>query len=151
MGALGADFCSDSRRSPQWHSGGIGGLLWPGRSHVRYAMATCSSEPEAKPPHVNPWRRAAASAELETEPPHASRQRPRKRGPFAPLGGGNGHGRVDAAAVPDVHCRLPKGSWPLLIASEQASQSLPALEALVLEPGVPQALSLRSRGNHSRS
>lgn len=151
MGALGASFCSDSRGSPQWHLGGIGGLLWPGRSHVPYAMATCSSEPEAKPPHVNPWRRAAASAELETKPPHVPHQRPPKRTPFAPLGGGNAHGRVDAAAVPGVHCSLPRGSWPLLIASEQASQSLPALEALVLEPGVPQALSLRSRGNHSRS
>ena len=125
------------------NSGGIGGLLWPGRSHVPYAMATCSSEPEAKLPHVNPWRRAAASAELETEPPHAPRQRPPKHTPFSPLGGGNAHGRVDAAATSGVHCRLPKGSWPLLIASEQASQSLPALEAPVLEPGVPLALSLR--------
>lgn len=106
-------------------------------------MATCSSEPEAKPPHVNPWRRAAASAELETKPPHVPHQRPRKRGPFAPLGGGNAYGRVDAAATPGVHFRLPKGSWPLLIASEQASQSLPALEAPVLEPGVPLTLSLR--------
>jgi 2-methylfumaryl-CoA isomerase len=60
------------------------------------------------------------------------------------LGIGAGVAAVEAELV-------PKGSWPLLIASEQASQSLPALEAPVLEPGVPQALSLRSRGNHSRS
>ena len=143
MGAFAADICSDSRGSPQWHSGGIGGLPWPGRSHVPYAIATSSSEPEAKPPHVNPWRRAAASAELETKPPHVPRQRPPKHTPFSPLGGGNAQDRVDAAAVPGVHCSLPKGSWPLLIASEQASQSLPALEALVFEPGVPLALSLR--------
>ena len=115
------------------------------------ATTTLSSEPEAKPPHVNPWRPAAPGAELETEPPQAPHSRPRKRTPFVPLGGGNAHGRVDAAAASGVHCSLPKGSWPLLIASEQASQSLPALEALVLEPGVPQALSLRPRGNHSRS
>ena len=151
MGALGADFCSDSRGSLQWHSGGIGGLLWPGRSHVPYAMTTCSSEPEAKLTHVNPWRRAAACAELETEPPQAPNQRPRKRTPLAPLGGGNAHGRVDVAATRGVHCSLPKGSWPLLISSEQASQSLPALEALVLEPGEPLVLSLRPRGSHSRS
>lgn len=151
MGAFAADICSDSRGSRQWHSGVIGGLLWSGRNHVLYAIATCSSEPEAKPPHVNPWRRASASAELETEPPYAPCQRPPKRTPFAAIGGCNAQDRVDAAAVPGVHCSLPKGSWPLLIASEQASQSLPALEALVLEPGVPQALSLRPRGKHSRS
>ena len=133
------------------HSGGIGGLLWPGRSHVPYDMATCSSEPEAKPPHVNPWRRTAAGAELEIKPPHVPHQRPRNHRPFAPLGGGNAQDRVDATPARGVHCSFPKGSWPLLIASEQASQSLPALEALVLEPGEPLVLSLRPRENHSRS
>ena len=112
---------------------------------------TSSSEPEAKPPHVNPWRRTVADAELDIEPPHVACQRPRKHTLSTVLGGGNACWVVDAADAPGVHCRLPKGSWPLLIASEQASQSLPALEALVLEPGVPQALSLQSRGNHSRS
>ena len=112
---------------------------------------TSSSEPEAKPPHVNPWRRTVVDAELDIEPPHLAHQRPRKRTLSAALGGGSARRAVDAADAPGVHCRLPKGTWPLLIASEQASQSLPALEALVLEPGVPQALSLRSRGNHSRS
>ena len=119
------------------HSGGIGGLLWPGRNHVPYAIATCSSEPEAKPPHVNPWRRTVADAELDIEPPHTARQSPRKHTLSAALGGGSARKAVDAADLPGVHCSLPKGSWPLLIASEQASQSLPALEAPVLEPGVP--------------
>jgi hypothetical protein len=84
---------------------------------------------------------------LELKQNRAPHQRP-QRTTFAPLGGGNAHGRVDAAAT-SGHCRLPKGM--LLIASEQASLSLPALEALVLEPGEPLAKSLRSRGNHSRS